>query len=540
MVLRRPAPTSWLFPAVFALAQSILLLATPSFPTVDGPSHAYSARVFAERLTGSTAYDGIVVDGNLWNPNTLGYFVLALLRTIPNSDGGERLFVCITSTVLVFGSWRLALAFKVRDRIALALLLPLTVNFLLVMGFNNFLLGLGIGYMAIAQCMNTGIRRPRDMISISLFLLLVLWSHALAFVLIVLTGGSLLLGQAFLSSTPDPSATGTNLLSRPWMRFGLLSIPGTLLVLMFNQGQQSEWGASTPSVNLDSLLDLRVLTLYDKSEEHSFRFFLKLVLIGIFIGDSISRFRSRSTMPIWRDHDAVLLAAAPMGVLYLVAPDSAGYASYISLRVQFALLILLFLWAALALPKHYYTTALGVVMVLFVLDRISYVREKVGPLADVVVKIRDAGQHLPAGSVVLPASSEKNWLLAHADIGLGVSSACVLLENNAFNMPYFPLVWDKSMPWPLYEHLHLKQYERSFVWLREHMDQQRSPRITHVALTGWVVDSTDTRMASLLGLLKERSSLVYANGYVRIHELTTHYAAISASDTSGSVAPRLP
>lgn len=540
MRLRWSAPTSWQFPAVVALAQVILLLTLPAFPTVDGPSHAYSARVFAERLSGSTAYDGIVVDGKLWNPNTLGYFLLVLLRAIPSSDGGERLFACITSTVLIIGLWRLANALKVRERMALALLLPLTVNFLLVMGFNNFLLGMGIGYMAIATCVNTGIRRPGDMLGITLLLLLVLWSHALAFVLIVLTGGSLLLGQALLPRRPELSATGPKLLSPPWIRFALLSIPGIVLVLLFNQGQQSDWGSSTPRVNLDSLLDLRVLTLYDKSEEHSFRFFLKLILVGIFIGDSISRFRSRSDMPIWRDHDAVLLAAAPMGILYLLAPDSAGYASYISLRVQFALLILLFLWAALVLPKHYYTTALGVVMVLFVLDRISYVREKAGPLAEVLAKIRDAGEHLPAGSIVLPVSSEKNWLLAHADIGLGVSSACVLLENNAFNMPYFPLAWDKSMPWPLYEHLHLKQHERQFTWIREHMDQRRSPRITHVALTGWSIDSTEARMASLRELLHERSSLMFDNGYVHIHELTTLSTASSASDSSISVPRPLP
>ena len=119
--------------------------------------------------------------------------------------------------------------------------------------------------------------------------------------------------------------------------------------------------------------------------------------------------------------------------------------------------------------------------------------------------------------MVLPVSFENNWLLAHVETTLGIDGQALLLENNAFNMPYFPLVWCKDLPWPLYEHIHLKRSERTLSWLSSYVASGGiEPRLDQIAVVGWRSDSSDVQARNLLPVLAKDYALTYTNGYVRV------------------------
>ena len=90
-------------------------------------------------------------------------------------------------------------------------------------------------------------------------------------------------------------------------------------------------GTVSLRVNLDMLKDLCVLTLYDKGEEHVFRFFAKLMFILLGVFAFTDRMASRPSRSMLRTYDGLLFAAALILVVYSPAP---GFNRVCQLRIR--------------------------------------------------------------------------------------------------------------------------------------------------------------------------------------------------------------
>ncbi len=506
---------TWYWLIAFVNASAVLLF--KAFPTVDGTPHALTSKLLWARWSGAEFTDGIVCTGSYWVPNALGNYLLVAIQALGMQDGGERAMFFIIILSLTTGTWSLAKAMG-RERPWLVLLvLPFTYAFPLVMGFSNFLLGIGGGLFLCAYAIRTSLQARQQWCIYLIASLLILWTHAMAFgVLTLVTGGLFIYRWLFATFSERLVGPMAGLRSTGVVSFALLSVPGVVLLFLFNQGQEGAMGAMDLRVNWEMLKDIRVLTLYDKGEEHVFRFFAKLMFILLGIFAFTDRLASRPSRSMLRTYDGVLFAAALILVVYLLAPDSTGYASYVSVRLQLCFFLLLTTWSACAVESGKWTLPILTAVTLAHLDRLSYINDKMAPLSLELVELRDAAQHLDKDAVVLPVSFENNWLLAHVETTLGVEGKALLLENNAFNMPYFPLVWCKDLPWSLYEHVHLKQPERTLNWLSKYEEDEKAPRLDQIAVIGWAIDTSNVQAKNLLPVLAQDYTLTYTNAYVRV------------------------
>ncbi len=503
---------------LLAMANASVVLLFTAFPTVDGTPHALTSRLLLTRWSGAHFTDGIVCTGSYWVPNALGNYLLVAIQAFGANDGGERALFFLIILSLTTGSWYLARVMGHERPWFVLLVLPFTYSFLLVMGFSNFLLGMGGTLFLCAYAVRTALRSPTHKVFYLLGSLLVLWTHAMAFGVMTLVLGMLLgynwLFASYCERTVGPFA---GLKSTGVAAFTLLSLPGLILLFLFNKDQEGMLGAVDPSVNWGMLKDLRVLTLYDKNEEHVFRFFAKLTFVALGVYVAMDRIASGLSRAALQRYDGLLLAATLIFVVHLFAPDSTGYASYVSVRLQLCFFLLLIIWFACAIRPGSWTVPILTAVILAHADRLSYINEKMAPLSSELADLRDASRHLEKGAVVLPVSFERNWLMAHVETTLGVDGHAMLLENNAFNMPYFPLVWCKDLPWPLYEHIHLKHEERTLNWLSNYTEKGLMPRLDQIAVVGGAVDSSDIMARNLFPLLAKDYSLTYSNDHVRVY-----------------------
>jgi hypothetical protein len=128
---------------VLLLPVMMAIWGVPWFVTQDGPAHLYNAEIISESLKGqSSVLDAYVVH---WTPlpNVAGHWLLAALLQVVPARTADRLMMTLTSAGLAGAA--LWLRWRVAGWKGMALLSPLavllTINFMWLWGFYNFLLG---------------------------------------------------------------------------------------------------------------------------------------------------------------------------------------------------------------------------------------------------------------------------------------------------------------------------------------------------------------------------------------------------------------
>ncbi len=499
----------WGISGIFLLS-SVWILWIPSFPTLDGWTHLHTARLLFDGHD-----DGVYCSNPAMVPNRIGHLVLGLLQLVLPALGAERVLLAIIILSIGLGAHALARSFGAKGGSALVLLvLPFTVNFLLVLGFHNFLLGFGMALLLAAWWVS--IERIAWWQTLGLLLcgLLLFYTHTMALVFFLLITGTHEVAVAIgLRERTDLRLTGRR--TKAMLLFILAALPATVLFLLFNATQHAEWGSVDPGANLRQLLDLQSLVLYGKDTEAKFTYAMKLLLIAG-LGIAITG-RLLSETP-WkpRHNDVALVIGTLLLTLYFVLPDSSGYASYITLRLQLMALVLLIVWMA-AQPVFPAVTLGPVVMLLLLHNaRSVHISEAMAPLAERQGQLLQAAKELPEGAVVLPISTEDNWLLGHASSLLAVERDVVLLDNYECNTGYFPLVWCPGLPDAL--HAHIGGGDRCLGWLRQYIDQNAAPRIDRIVLFGYAQDTVSCGAENLRDVLNTRFKPGYANTYARIYE----------------------
>jgi hypothetical protein len=488
---------------------ALWVLTVPSFPTLDGWSHLHTARML---LHGPP--EGVFCSNPGIVPNRIGHGILAALQVILPAMAAERVLLALIIFGIGAGAYQLARAFGGRSPVIL-LILPFTVNFLLVLGFHNFLLGLAFAMFLSAWWVGlTRITWP-VLIGYAATTFLLFYTHTTALVLFFLITGAhelaCLAGPHMRTVLPlgNKRWSGTVL-------FAAFSLPAGLLFLYFNASQATAWGAVDPEVNLRELFNLRSILLYNQEAESKFTYAVKLILTGTFV---LGMIHLLSRPDRFRPHHAhiPLLVALVLFALYFILPDSSGYASYITVRLQLMALIMVIIWLA-ARPLPLLAVGAPVIMILLLqFARNNHIEQAMAPIAEQRDQVLDAARHLPPGSVVLPISSEENWLLDHVASLLAVENDVILLDNYEAMQSYFPLVLCPDVPGPIRDHM--ARHDRCLAWLNDHLDQRAAPAIDHIVLLGYSTDSTSCTATALRGILQERAKLSYTNAYAKIYAL---------------------
>lgn len=488
---------------------AIWILTVPSFPTLDGWTHSHTARMLMQGPS-----EGIFCENPGIVPNRVGHFLLGALQIVLPPLTAERVLLAMIMLGLGTGAYALSRSFGGRSAAAL-LILPFTVNFLLVLGFHNFLLGLAMALWFAAWWTTRSRATWMTYALLTLASFLLFYTHTTALVLFYMLVG---MHELTLFSGPRERVEGKPT-GRPWRKllfFTIACLPAGLLFLKFNSSQATAWGEVDRSANLRELFDLRSLVLLGDVES-KFNYAMKLVLIGSMLLALYAR--SQRPTPLRPRHsDAPFLVGLLLLVLYFVLPDSSGYASYITVRLQLMALILFIVWIAIQPIDRPATLAIAAMVLLLQHARTGHYEKELAPIAERRDQLLEAASHLPEGSVVLPFSTEDNWLLGHVSSLLAVERNVALLDNYECATGYFPLVWCPSMPEPL--RMHLSGGDRCLGWLESYVAQGTVPVIDRIVLIGYAKDATSCGALNLQGVLSEHYRIGFSNPYATIYEST--------------------
>jgi hypothetical protein len=505
-MIRMQAWTERLILGIMVL-NGVWILAIPSFPTLDGWTHLHTARMMA-----AGRYGQLYCENPGMVPNQMGHWVLMTLLRIFSPMHAERVLLALIVTTMGLGSYVLARAFA-RPNPLVLLVLPFTYGFLLVMGFHNFLLGVGLallfaGWWVRAQ--RVGIPHYAALLAATILLH---QTHSMALVFFLLLCGTheLAIATGYHSRT-EGWAKGRIF---PMVAFAVAILPAIVLFLRFNLAQDNEWVAGNTD-HLRELIDLRYLVLYARENEEKFTYAMKLILFGSvalalvhrFVPTVVSRWKLEHT-------DLLLLLSGLFLLLYFTVPDSSGYAGYISLRLQLFALLCLILWTAMQTIPLATTIAPTLMVIMVHQARLNHIKEFMAPLAGTRDLVLDAASHLPEGAVVLPIHTVSDWALDHIPSLLAVERNVELMYNYEAGTGYFPLNWCSDLPGHVLRHL--GGQDRCLAWLGTHIAEGAKPKIDHIVLIGKVYDNDPCYKDALESTLREHFEPDYANGLVSIY-----------------------
>ncbi len=480
------------------------------FVSLDGWAHLQTARILIDGPDGT-----LFCPNPATVPNQTAYWLLGALQVVLPPLLAERVLLALIILLLGVGTWMLARAHGKGNPLVL-LVLPFTYNFMLLLGFHNFLLGLGLALLFAALWMRA---RRLTWTALGLFVLaslLLFYTHPMAVAVFYLLCGSH--EAAILLKIAERERTG--FLGRPFVAitmFALACLPAAAAIVLFNADQDSSPGAVDRALNLRELIDLRSLVLFDKEGEMKFLYALKLILVAALLVVGFDRFGKRGSRRLNLERgDVLLFASLVVFAGYFTMPDSAGFASYITVRLQLIGLLLFIAWLSVR-PVPMLPLLAPVVMVLLVHNaRCGYVRERMEMMEPNLELVQEAAEHIPVGSTVLPVLIENHWLLSHLPSVLGAVRDIDVLCDYECSLSYFPLVWCANIPAPMLAHF--DGSEVCLDWLEAHTTSGAAPAIDHIIVIGFPTDSLSCADGNLDSVLARHYRPTFSNAYTRVFE----------------------
>lgn len=506
MAERTERLSHWLI-LLLLLVNALWILWIPAFPTLDGWTHLHTARMLFEG-----APEGVYCTNPGMVPNRVGHLLLGALQYVLPALVAERVLLALLVFGTGAGAWALARSLGSANPLIL-LVLPFTINFMLVLGFHNFLLGVALALLFAAAWISVRRLTWKPLVLLLVGGLLLFYTHTTALALFLLLLGAYEAALFFGLKERTTSLPGGR-----WGSIALVlaaCLPAVLLFLDFNAAQQSAWGIVDRAANLRDLFDLRSIVLYHYGAEEKFTYTLKLVLVACGLVAGIARWHAHRLRPV--PSDAPLVIAVLLFALYFILPDSSGYASYITVRLQWMALLLFITWVALQPVPVIATLPLVAMVLLTQQARNGYISQAMAPMAERTQQVMDIARTIPAGSVVLPISMEDNWQLGHIASLLAVERDIVLLDNYECSTGYFPYVWCPSLPPALKQHLGGGSH--CLEWLPEHVLHQQTPRLDRIVLLGHGNQPDHCRTNTLSEVLLRHYRKVASNPYTIVYEL---------------------
>lgn len=497
----------WGILAVFFM-NALWIIWIPSFPTLDGWSHLHTARMLFDGPP-----EGVFCANPDIVPNRVGHLLLGMLTRFFAPLVAERVFLALLLFGIGGGAYSLMRALGGRSPLIL-LVLPFTVSFMLVLGFHNYLLGMALAFGFAAWWISRERITWPSLAGQLIMALVLFYTHTTALVLYFMLTGTYEFALLFGLN----ERKGTGLFNERWkqlLAYALSSMPALMLFSIFTAAHPNAWGAADGATNLRELFNLRSLLLYHFQEEEKFLYATKVILVSCGTAAIIARLRDTNRRKILLA-DIPLIVGLVMLALYFILPDSAGYASYITVRLQWMALTLFVIWIALQRVPLVATFIPVAAILLIQTARNGHISERMAPMAYERDNLIEAAKTLPEGSVVLTVRREDNWMLAHAASLLATQAPIILLDNYETTQDYFPLILCGSVPGAVRSHMNGR--ENGLLPLIDHLSTGAAPVIDRIVVYGRNWNNDDPVAKTLAGPFAAYFKPGYANDYVRVFE----------------------
>ncbi|MFT7156633.1 MAG: hypothetical protein ACI8Q1_001648 [Parvicella sp.] len=468
--------------------------------SLDGPTHLYNANLFNELLLENNTFIQQHLSFNSeFTPNYVGLIWSAILL---------KLFSPILAIKVFYLSYILGLLLSVRyfiesfqeeknQKWSIILILPFVYSYFVISGFINFHLAFIPMFLTAGYYIQQKELKIKNSALIAFGILLTYFSHSIVFGFLVILLGSLEFTKTILINR------NTLALLKKGLLLVLLSIIPIILTFSFLGSRESEALYLDFWVLVDDLFQMKSMRMFNSQGTligYSFSTSL-LIIVTALIVKSV-----RSTVSI-QPKDGLLLAALLFLASYFILPDSVGFASVFSVRIEYAFWLCIVIWIILSLKNAYLSGLASVVSLAMIIWNVSIIKSELSELNSFGKKVASASEFIERNSIVYPIFASNEWNHLHFSNLLGLEKPLLILENGAARQDYFPIQYNEP-----YEDCINLNTNRTFSCGFEKL------KIDYVIVLGseWVAIDANRE---ILNSITEKDSLVYENSFVKLYKL---------------------
>lgn len=395
--------------------------------TLDGPNHLYNSAAFNRILVNNSFTQSFLEINPQITPNYASFLILSFLLTFFNGMVALKIFhlLFVLGFAVSFALWNKGKPDKPTFSF---LVLPLIFSFLFYSGFYNFILAIILMFWILNYFEKTKHAPFKKHLILALLLILLYFSHSIVFVFTGLALALFVSTQAVIKKT---------VLLQYFSQLGgliLAALPCVILAILFMESRSSEIQYLTLSDLIHNLFYAKSIMAKGFSAEiakHIFTF-------SIVVGSVILGFKSlRSKI---KSKDYLLFTALLTLALYFILPDSVGYASVFSVRIEYFFWIFQIAWLARQDIEYVFLKyGLSAVSIVFAVIQMNSHLAFWSPLNADTKKVLAANQFIDKESCVYPIFTSNVWEHYHISNMLGVENNLFILENTGARQDYFPI-----------------------------------------------------------------------------------------------------
>lgn len=392
--------------------------------TLDGPTHLYNSANFNRILVGDTFTTSFLEINSSITPNYASLLILSFLMLFFNGIIALKIFhlFFVLLFALSFVYWN-----KGKSNNSY-LVIPLIFSYLFFSGFYNFILAIILMFWILTFYERTKLATLPKYLILTVLLLLLYFSHSIVF---AFTGIALALYEItkWLAEKKNFKS-----LLLPLSLLLLAALPCVIFTFFFMGARDSEVHFLSFSQLLANLtLSKSIITKSVVGEFTKYIFTFLIIIISIVL--MLSKLRKRI-----EPSDYLGITALTMLVCYFILPDSVGYASVFSVRIEYIFWVFLFAWIARQkLNKTIIKYGLGIFTVILIsIQQMGYVTF-LQPLNFAAKKVMAADEIIPTESIIYPIFTSNVWEHLHISNLLGAEKNLFILENNGAREDYFPV-----------------------------------------------------------------------------------------------------
>ncbi len=434
------------------------------FHTGDGSAHLYCANIFNQLLFNDQSIYHRFFELNLRPvPNSIVQLLLSFLLNFFSPQLTVKIMTTLVIAIFCTGYFIL-----IRQLIGNKLLQPLLIftivfNYPLVMGFNSFLISLGMMMICIAYYLkNLNAWTLKKYLAFSILLILTWFSHLFGFAATILF---ILINETITIFRNRNQSSLLHQIKRAGFML-LTTLPVVLLTIMF--AQKASGATIMKYLDTDDLLErLRnmtaLITFNNDIEKYNIRG-IEILILALMIAGIVSKsFRlDKKYLP------AILVMIFSCAVLYFVLPYEFFAGGYINIRMML-LAILFIMMVADCVQLNFALTLIKNVAILSIVISASWNQLNAAKAYDAELReLYSGAKYIRDNSVVIPLNATENWLQYNFPLYLSAERNIVVLDNNEALSPNSLVRWKSADEFnnigtcgksnrPLFE---LKKYEQ--------------------------------------------------------------------------------
>lgn len=467
--------------------------------TLDGPNHLYTSRTFLELLCNEGFYSQYFHFNDSFTPNYFTVIILGGLQSIFSGMVALKIFHLLHVVLMVFSAYYWSNARSNKPANYPYLVFPFIYSFLFISGFYNFILGVSFGFITLGFFERIQLRswKMKHYVIIGLLLILVYLSHIIPFFFIGLYIVIDLLVQWKRNDWNKADLKHFAMLL-------LVGSPGLILTLIFMTGKETTYGYLEMNELIAHITSgFSMVIKHETPDELTTINWIKLFYLGftlmLFVFAYVQDTKKNMTM---------LVATIAVLFGYFVLPDSAGFASVFSVRIEYIFWLFVILGASRVQFKiityQLIPAVFGLGLLIFqITTNLPYWKMLNGHAKSIIT----ASSFIEDQSVVYPVFNSLYWDDYHISNFMGtVDKRVLVLENTSARQDYFPIIYNSP-----YEEC-LKTHAQ-----REFNCTQQQIGIDYLLIVGkYVLDPNDTLATKLYAEAYSNGKVVYEDDLVQL------------------------